>query len=323
MKNLQARLHSIQWLASGIQAFELKPVNEDQWPVATAGSHVDLQLPNGQTRSYSLVNTPSERNRYVVAVSRDALSRGGSRYMHDQLRVGQVLSISEPRNTFSLVEAGSESVLIAGGIGVTPLWSMAQRLSQIGAPWTLHYSARTRDAAAFVDDFEALALKSGGRVHLNFDEGMSDRRMDLQSIVDALAPDAHVYCCGPAPMISAFERACAQRDPALVHREFFAPPTPAVPTAATSEKTIMVTLAKSGKTISVDADVSVLDAVLKAGVDAPYSCMSGICGACATTVLCGVPDHRDFVLSEQERQSGDVMLICCSRASSSELTLDL
>lgn len=322
MKTLQARLHSIEWLATGISAFELRPLGTVHWPQVTAGSHIDLHLPNGIHRSYSLTNAPGEEHRYTIAVNRDDSGKGGSRYIHDQLRVGQVLSISEPRNSFPLLETAAHSVFIAGGIGVTPLWSMAQRLSRLGAPWTMYYSARTRESAALVEQIEALAANSSGRLNLNFDEGKSEKRLNLQAVIDAVEPDAHVYCCGPVPMLEAFERACSTRDPASVHLEYFAAPTLDKSTA-TPDTEFTVTLAKSGKQISVGADISILDAVLASGVDVPYSCLSGICGACETKVICGTPDHRDFILSDAEKNAGQAMFICCSRSKSVELTLDL
>ncbi len=320
MKLLQAKLHSIQALAAGVQRFDFRPADQDPWPAVTAGSHIDLHLPNGLLRSYSLVNAPGECGRYVIAVNREASGKGGSRYLHDQIRVGQLLSISAPRDSFPLQETSAPSVLIAGGIGITPLWSMAQRLAQIGAPWTLYYSVRERECAAFVEPVEALASRTGGRVHLNFDGGVSEKRWDLRAIVEAVPPDAHVYCCGPTPMLAAFEAACAQRDPALVHREYFAAPA-AQQNAAV--QAFSVTLVRSGKTLAVGPDMSILDAILEAGMDVSYSCASGVCGSCETNVLCGEIDHRDYVLSDAAREAGKTMMICCSRARSKELSLDL
>ena len=322
MKTLLARLHSVEWLASGVLGFDFRPVGAHEWPAAPAGSHIDVHLPDGLVRSYSLVNAPGERHRYAIAVNRDESGRGGSRYMHDHLRVGQELSISEPRDSFPLTEAASHSVFIAGGIGITPLWNMVQRLSQIGAPWTLHYSARSPEGAAFAQPLAVLASKAGGRVHMNYDGGMSCKRLDLAAIVASAPADAHVYCCGPIRMLEAFEAACVDRDPALVHREYFAAPAMPQPAGA-SDQEFTVTLTRTGKTIPVGAGTSILDAVLKAGVDVSYSCMSGICGACVTNVLGGVPDHRDLVLSDAEKDAGETMMICCSRARSAELTLDL
>jgi len=322
MKLLQAKLHSIELLAAGVHRFDFRPADQDQWPAVSAGSHIDLHLPDGLMRSYSLVNAPGESHRYVIAVNREASSKGGSRYLHDRIRVGQVLSVSPPRDSFPLNETAAHSVLIAGGIGITPLWSMVQRLSEIGAPWTLYYSVRERKCAAFVDPIVALASSTGGRVHLNFDAGASEKRLDLRAIVKAAAPDAQVYCCGPVPMLEAFESACAQRDPALVHREYFAAPA-AEQISDVAERAFTVTLAKSGKAIQVGPETSILDAILQAGIEVSYSCASGVCGACETKVLCGNIDHRDCVLSDAEREAGQTMMICCSRATSAELSLDL
>lgn len=323
MKLLQARLHSIEQLADGIQGFDFRPLDQEQWPGVAAGSHINAHLPNGLMRSYSLVNAPGESCRYVIAVNREASGKGGSTYLHDQIRVGQVLSISQPHNSFPLKETSAHSVLIAGGIGVTALWSMVQRLSEIGAPWTLHYSARERECAAFVDPIVALASNTGGRVCLNFDGGASEKRLDLSAIVEAAPPDAHMYCCGPVPMLEAFESACARRDPALVHREYFVAPARAKQASDTAERSFMVTLVRSGKTIQVDSETSILDAIVQVGVDVSYSCASGVCGACETRVLCGEIDHRDYVLSDAAREGGETMMICCSRAMSAELSLDL
>ncbi|HSV82753.1 MAG TPA: PDR/VanB family oxidoreductase [Ramlibacter sp.] len=322
MNTLQAELHAIEKLANGIHCFDLRPADDSAWPAPTAGSHLDLHLPNGLVRSYSLINAPGERHRYLVAVNREQSGRGGSSYLHDQLRVGQTLTVSGPRNHFPLREDARHSVLIGGGIGITPLWSMVQRLSQIGAPWTLHYAARNRETAAFVDRIESLAAVTGRKVHLNFDGGASDRRLDLRAIVENSPADADFYCCGPLPMLEAFESATAQRDPIRVHREYFAAPAAATAAAGT-DHAFTVHLAKTGKTIPVLAGTSILDAVLQAGVDVSYSCMGGICGACVTGVLSGVPDHRDLVLSESEREACDRMVICCSRSKTPELMLDL
>ena len=258
----------------------------------------------------------------MVAVNREPSGKGGSSYLHDQIRVGQVLSISEPRDSFPLKETTAHSVLIAGGIGITPLWSMVQRLSEIGAPWTLYYSARERECAAFVEPIAELASSAGGQVYMNFDAGASEKRLDLRAIVNAAPPDAHVYCCGPVPMLESFESACAQRDPALVHREYFAAPA-AKQTSDTAERAFTVTLVRTGRTIEVGRETSILDAILQAGIEVSYSCASGVCGACETKVLFGDIDHRDYVLSDAVRQAGQTMMICCSRAMSAELSLDL
>lgn len=323
MKTLKAKLHSIEWLANGILGFDFRPLHEEEWPVVTAGAHLDVHLPRGLTRSYSLINAHGENHRYVIAVNRETTGRGGSRYMHEELRVGEVLTLSAPRNGFPLREEASHSVLIAGGIGITPLWSMIQRLSQIKVSWTLHYSARTKEAAAFADQIASLAADTGDHVNFNFDDGEKDRRLDIQAIVDSSPSDADLYCCGPLPMLKAFDAATKEREPSLVHREYFSAPASALDRTCGENHEFTVRLSRTNKTISVSSGITILDALLKAEVDVPHSCMSGICGACETGVLAGVPDHRDFVLSDSERESGATMMICCSRAKSPELTLDL
>jgi vanillate O-demethylase ferredoxin subunit len=322
MQKLNAILRSIQWLADGIHSFEFRPLDGQEWPPATAGAHIDVHLPNGLVRSYSLTNRPDESNRYRVVVSRDASGTGGSKYMHDSLRVGQKLQLSAPRNNFPLKESATSSVFIGGGIGITPIWSMVQRLAEIGAPWVVHYSARTRQAAALVDELEQLAFRSKGTVHLNFDGGSKERMLDLEAIVASAAPGSDFYCCGPVPMLKAFSEACKDLDDDKVHLEYFAAPLTSAAEAG-SDQAFNVVLTKSDKVVSVGACTSILDALLAAGVDAPYSCMGGVCRACVTTVVSGIPDHRDFVLSDAERESGDKIILCCSRAKSKELVLDL
>lgn len=322
MRTIKASVHSIEFLAEGILGVDLRPIDSEGWPMVIAGSHIDLHLPGGMIRSYSLVNAQGEKHRYAIAVSREANSRGGSRYLHDILRVGDVLTISEPRNSFVLRESASHSVFIAGGIGITPLWSMVQRLSRIGAPWTIYYSAQTPERAAYVEQLSSLASNASGTIHLNFDGGQKDRMLNLQQIVDSSPRDADLYCCGPIPMLHAFEAACKGRNPDTVHREYFAAPASAQVVKA-SEDEFVIILSKTNKTVTVGPKTTILDAVLSAGVEVPYSCMSGICRVCETNVLGGLPDHQDLVLTDSERECGTTMMICCSRAKTKELILDL
>ncbi len=322
MKKINAILHAVERLADGILAFEFRPANDEKWPAVTAGAHIDVHLPNGLVRSYSLTNTPGESHRYQIAVNREALGGGGSRYMHDVLRVGQALELSEPRNNFPLRECGSPSVFFAGGIGVTPIWSMVKRLSEIGAPWRVYYSARARENAAFVDELQQLAVDTGNTVHVNFDGGIREKMLDLNAIVASSAKDSEFYCCGPIPMLRAYEEACTGIAGKQVHLEYFAAPSqPAVDEGA--DTAFRIVLSKSDKVLDVDANSTILDALLAAEIDVPYSCMGGVCGACETNVLAGIPDHRDFVFSEAQRSAGDRIIICCSRAKSQELVLEL
>lgn len=304
-------IKSATFLAPEILSYELQPPPGQQLPAFTAGAHVDLTLDNGLVRSYSLVNAPSERHRYTIAVQKDRASRGGSRWIHDNLRPGGVVTVSAPRNNFPLNEAAEKSVFIAGGIGITPILSMTQRLSAIGRDWELYYCARTRAAAAFLDVL-------GGNARLNFDQEPGGRMLDIAALVRSLPAEAHVYCCGPLPMLASFEEATADRPRERVHLEYFqAKEAPAVAGGFT------VVLAKSAREVMVPEGKTILDALLDAGMDLPYSCTEGVCGTCETKVLEGIPDHRDLILTREEQAANRSMMICCSGSLSQRLVLDL
>ncbi|MET4575932.1 PDR/VanB family oxidoreductase [Ottowia thiooxydans] len=318
-ETLQVQVKSVSHEADGILLFEFRPVPPlMQLPVFSAGAHIDLQLPNGLIRSYSLISMPGGVHHYVIGVNKDPHSRGGSLYVHERMRPGDVITISHPRNNFPLEEDADHSVLVAGGIGITPLWSMIQRLETLGRSWELYYAARSRRNAAFLQELRLLSDVHPAKVHLSFSEEPGGAMLDLVKIVAVAPSAAHLYCCGPVPMIEAFEKAAAGRPPARVHTEFF----------AAREKPDMaggftVELARSGMIVSVATGKTILDALLDAGVNAPYSCQEGICGTCQVNVLGGIPDHRDLVLSEAERADNKTMLICCSGSKSDRLVIDL
>ena len=316
---LQVRVKAITYEATGILGFELVPLPPRQTlPAFTAGAHIDLHLPNGLVRSYSLLNNPSEQHRYQIGVNKDARSRGGSRYLHDELRAGTVLNISAPRNNFPLDDSAPHQVFIAGGIGITPMLGMIERTIALGQAWTLFYSARTREAASFLDRLLSFSEKSGGKLVLNFDQEPGGSLLDLAAIVDGLPAGAHVYCCGPLPMLEAFEKATANLAPQRVHREYFA-----AKEAAAKDGGYTVELARSGKSVNVLAGQSILDSLQAIGIEPPYSCREGICGTCEVKVLAGTPDHRDLVLTSAEQAANDRIMICCSGAKSAKLVLDL
>lgn len=312
--DLSVRVHTIIDETETVRLFELRSVDGGDLPVFVAGAHIDIALGGDLVRQYSLLNAPHETHRYVIAVAREVASRGGSIYLHEQVEAGDLLGISLPRTHFALDETAPYSVLIAGGIGVTPIWCMAQRLSAIGHDWEMHYAARTRDGAALLGAIEPVA---DGRLatYFNLD---GDPLMDLPAIVAAAPEGTHFYCCGPAALLDAYKLACASLPPAQVHFEQF---TAAGPVA--SEGGFTLELAKSRKTVEVAPGQTILDALKGAGFRAAYSCREGVCGACETTVLAGVPDHRDVVLTDEERAAGKTMMICCSGALSSRLVLDL
>jgi tetrachlorobenzoquinone reductase len=294
---------------------ELRSVQGEDLPPFSAGSHIDLHLASGLVRSYSLLNPSAERHRYVVGVLNDRQSKGGSRFVHEQLRVGSVIAISNPRNNFALDETAAMSVLVAGGIGVTPIVCMYNRLRTTKRPVELIYCARTRTEAAFVDELRAL----GGRVNTRFDDEAKSPP-NLGELLSGYSPDTHFYCCGPSPMLDAFQAACNQLGYQHVHIERFV----AIDDVQTTQDSgYTVELAKSGRTVAVPAGKSLLDALLEAGVNSDYSCREGVCGACETAVLGGEPDHRDSVLTERERAANKSIMLCVSGCKGSKLILDI
>jgi tetrachlorobenzoquinone reductase len=308
---LQVRVRSATWEAPGIISYELRAAQGGDLPAFTAGAHIDLTLPNGMVRSYSLTNPQAERHRYIIAVQRDRASRGGSKWIHDNLRPGDNIAISEPRNNFVLDETAEHSLFIAGGIGITPIVSMTQRLTSISRPWELVYCARTRGVAAFADSLE-------GNVHFNFDEEVGGRMLDIAAVVRAAPANTHLYCCGPLPMLEAFEKTTADLPRERVHVEYFtARESPA------AEGGFTVVLATSGKEVVVPPGKTILEALFDAGIEPANSCREGVCGTCETHVIEGIPDHRDLVLPEAERASNKTMMICCSGSKTARLVLDL
>jgi ferredoxin-NADP reductase len=316
--NMQVRVKRISYEAENINSYELVALARGDLVPFTAGCHIDLHLPNGMIRSYSLLNDQSERNRYVVAVNKDAASRGGSSFIHETMRVGDIIKISHPRNNFALQEDAVHSVLIAGGIGITPLLSMIRRLEALGRSWQLFYATRTRVAAAFLDELSSLRSGIHSNLHVNFDQEPPGRMLDLSAIVKDTPSSAHLYCCGPVPMLEAFEAATANRPADHVHVEYFkAKEKPA------AEGGFEVKLARSNRTIAVPAGKTVLNALLDAGIAVSFACTEGVCGTCETRVIEGIPDHRDLFLGKEEQAANKTMMICCSGSKSPTLVLDL
>lgn len=314
---LQAFIHTVRYEAQDIISIEFRPAEGVVFPPFTAGSHIDLHLPNGMSRSYSLSNSPEDSGRYVVGVLKDKASRGGSRAVHELLRVGMTLTISAPRNNFPLHEEATHSVLVAGGIGITPVLSMARRLTQLGKSCELVYLARSRKSAAFVEDIQALGLP----VHWHFDDEQGGPP-DLKALLGARAgAGRHYYACGPSVMLDNFVATCEGLGYADAHIERFA----AVEhkPADDARKTFTVELKRSGRVIEITPDQSILHSLLAAGVDVDHSCEEGVCGACETKVVDGVPDHRDSVLSAAEHASNKMMMVCVSGCKSERLVLDL
>ncbi|WP_337881951.1 PDR/VanB family oxidoreductase [Chromobacterium haemolyticum] len=314
---LTLRLDAMRREADGVLSLELARPDGSPLPPAEAGAHIDLHLPNGLVRSYSLITPRCTPRAYVVAALLDRASRGGSLYIHQQLRVGAELPVSPPRNHFRLEENVGQTVLIAGGIGITPIYSMYARMRALERPVSLLYCARAREQAALADDIARGGLPIDW--HIDAEAGCPPKLADYLRRFPA---DSHFYCCGPTAMLDSFEQSCAELGLHNVHVERFAA-KPAAPAADAARAPYEVVLAKSGRKLSVASGQSLHDALQANGVKVDYSCKEGICGACETRVLDGEPDHRDSVLSPAERQAGKTMMVCVSGCKSRQLVLDL
>lgn len=305
--------------ALGICSFELVNADHSPLPAFSAGSHIDVCLPDGITRQYSLCNDSSERHRYLIGVLKDPASRGGSKAMHESVNEGDALRISAPKNHFALAHEARRSLLLAGGIGITPILCMAERLAFAREDFELHYCARSRDRMAFHDRIRHSAFSS--RASFHFDDGAEAQRLQIDSLLASQAPGTHLYVCGPkgfmdAVLSKAREVGWPQDH---LHYEFFA--AEVVKTGL--DDSFEVKIASSGRLVRVGKDVTVTQALASAGIVVPTSCEQGVCGTCLTRVLEGTPDHRDMYLSPEEQRKNDQFLPCCSRAKSAMLVLDL
>jgi len=304
--------------AEGVLSLELADPGGAALPAWRPGSHIDVLLPSGLLRQYSLCGEPNATT-YRIGVLLDESGRGGSREIHASVRAGDALRVRGPRNHFRLVEA-ADYLFLAGGIGVTPLLAMAREVSTTGARWRFVYGGRTRASMAFVDELMALP---GGEVDLvpQDERGL----LPLDEVLSSAPEGVAVYCCGPEPMIRAVELACERHLPAgSLHVERFSgtsvvsPP----PDVIARDGSFEVELAQTGVTLRVRSDEGLL-AVLRSVTDVMTSCEEGFCGACETRVLSGVPDHRDTILTDEDHENGDTMMVCVGRAKSARLVLDL
>jgi vanillate O-demethylase ferredoxin subunit len=304
--------------ALDIASFELVKPDGSALPGFSAGSHIDVQVPGGLTRQYSLCNDAAEQHRYRIAVLRDPGSRGGSVGMHDAVKEGDTLQISEPRNHFPLVHA-QRTLLLAGGIGVTPLLCMAQRLATSGADFTLHYCARSAERTAFRDEIAASAYAQ--RVQYHFDDGDAAQKLQLEQ--ELAQPDAgtHLYVCGPTGFIDWVVKTADRLgwSKEQVHLEYFG----AAAQDTTGDRAFQVKIASSGAVYEVPADQTVVNALQAHGIEILTSCEQGVCGTCITRVLQGECDHRDLYFTDEEKAKHDQFTPCCSRAKSPVLVLDL
>ncbi|OOW00438.1 PDR/VanB family oxidoreductase [Pseudomonas sp. MF4836] len=304
--------------ALDICSYELASVDDSPLPPFSAGAHIDVHLPDGLVRQYSLCNHPEERHRYLIGVLKDPASRGGSASLHAQVQVGSRLRISEPRNLFPLVHEARRSLLFAGGIGITPILCMAERLAHSGADFELHYCARASERAAFVQRLKDSPFAK--RVFLHFDE-QPQTALDAAKVLAGPAEHVHLYVCGPGGFMQyVLDSARAQgwREECL-HREYFA----AAPVDSSNDGRFSVKLGSTGHVYEIPADRSVVQVLQAHGVEIAMSCEQGICGTCLTRVLEGVPEHRDLFLTEEEQALNDQFTPCCSRSKTPLLVLDI
>lgn len=316
VQSLTVLVADVRAEAKDVITLELRAIAGGELPAFTPGAHLDLHLPNGLVRNYSLTNDWRERNRYVVGVGRTADSRGGSSHIHSSIRAGMQIKISAPRNNFPLDEGSASFLFIAGGIGITPIMAMVRWCVANNKPWRLIYAARSRQRTAF---YEELCELGADRVHFHFDDE-AGQVLDVAQATSTWKDGETVYCCGPAPLMEAVKSLTGNWPSGAVRFEWFTVPESNEPQESNS---FIVRLERSNVDFEVPEEKSILQVLEEHGFELPFSCREGLCGTCVTNVCSGEVDHRDYVLSDEERASGKMMTICCSRSRSAVLTLDL
>ena len=314
---LDVVVRSCQVQGGEVLVLELAAANGQALPRFAAGAHVDLHVAPGVVRQYSLCGDPAVANVYRLGVLKDAQSRGGSTAVHTQLQRGSVTRISAPRNLFPLVSDARRSLLIGGGIGITPLIAMAHALHAQGEDFELHYRGRSRSRCAFVD--ELLAAPFAAHVFTHFSDEGADRQLDLAQVLGSPAAGTHLYTCGPAGFMDWVIDGARQQgyDAGHIHFEYFQAEVD------TRGQSFEVQAVRSGKTVQVQPGQSLLQALRAEGIAVEVSCEQGVCGTCLCEVLEGEPDHRDHYLTDEEKQSNEQIVVCCSRARSARLVLDI
>ncbi|MES3015366.1 MAG: PDR/VanB family oxidoreductase [Pseudomonadota bacterium] len=305
--------------AEGVMRFELRSADGAPLPAFSAGSHIDVELPGGLLRQYSLCNPPGERERYEIGVLLEPTGRGGSRSAHERLAVGSLLRISAPRNHFALEPSATHSILLAGGIGVTPVLAMAEYLTAADVSFEMHYC--TRSAARTVFAARLAAAPYAGRVQIHHDDGPATQKFDAERVLATPQPGTHLYVCGPKGYMD-HVLGTARRlgwAEAAIHFEYFA----GAVIDHSADGPFEIVLARSGRVIPVAAGETVISALAAQGVEVPVSCEQGVCGTCILHVTGGTPDHRDMYFSAAEHAANNQFTPCCSRAKTPRLVIDL
>jgi ferredoxin-NADP reductase len=298
--------------SSTVAAIVLEHPEGAELPAWTPGAHLTLHLPTGLERQYSLCGDPADRTTYRLGVLLEPAGRGGSAWVHEHLHPGEHITVTGPRNNFELVPATRHRFL-AGGVGITPILPMVRECVARGTDWRLTYLGRTRESMAFLDELGAFDGRV--RVHVDEESGVAD----IEKLLDGVDEDCLVYACGPEGLLRAVETAMTSRPVGSLRVERFAPREP----GPSADRPFTVTFATSGITAEVPADSSILDVAEKHGLPVDFSCREGTCGTCETAILQGRADHRDAVLSAEEKEAGETLLICVSRALTAEIELDL
>jgi ferredoxin-NADP reductase len=307
-----------QSAADGVVTLEFTDPDGGDLPSWEPGAHIDLLLTEELTRQYSLFSDPTDPTVWRVGVLLDPQSRGGSKFVHENLVDGATVRVRGPRNHFQLVQAPAY-LFIAGGIGITPIMTMVRAAQQAGADWSLVYLGRSRATMAFAEELEA---SYGSRVTVWADDE-KEALFELGSVLGAPREETLVYCCGPEGLLTAVEQGCSHWPEGSLHIERFAAKAPSPEQAAAALESFAVVCQRSGVTVEVSGEGSILEALEDADIPILSSCLEGVCGTCEATVLEGIPDHRDSMLSDAERASNKVILTCVSRSCSERLVLDL
>lgn len=305
--------------ATDIYSYELADPQGRTLPPFSAGAHIDVEVRGKIIRQYSLCNHPNEQHRYLIAVLLDPNTRGGSLNIHERLQEGDLIHISEPKNHFPLAASAKRSLLFAGGIGVTPILCMADRLAHLQADFEMHYCSRSVDRMAFIERIRQSSFSQ--RVAFHYDDGPDAQKLDIAKVLAKPERDVHIYVCGPTGFMDWILKTAKDNKwpDAQVHREYFAAPAQSVGESGE----FAVQIASTGQTFLIPANLSITEVLLKNRIEIPTSCEQGVCGTCLTRVLEGEPDHRDSFLTNAERAKNDQIMPCCSRAKSAKLVLDL
>src|SRR5450631_1153722 len=301
-------------IADGIYLFEFRDAGGQLLPEFSAGAHIAIRVPNGLLRKYSLCNDPAERDRYLVAVKREANGRGGSADLIDHVKAGDELSVAPPVNDFALPQRAQDFLFIAGGIGITPIMAMIRQVQAEGKRFRLYYVTRSPETTAFIDELSKPEFKD--KVAIHHDHGDPARSLDLKPVLAERKNREHLYCCGPRPLMEAVRDMTGHWSQASVHFEAFSD----AETHKATDTAFKVRLARSGDVIDVPVTKTILEAMRDRSLEVPSSCETGTCGTCRTKMLAGEADHRDLCLAEHEKK--DNIMICVSRAKTDEITLD-